>query len=91
MVDPMALLASLAAFFSDLYHSLTEPIGKIFSITNDTHRTEQLIVQGACMLVIMPLIMMIVTWKFVLSPLLKSGDINATAASGYGSYDDVGL
>ena len=91
MTDPMAMLTSLAAFFSELYHSLTEPVKKIFSMTNDTHRTERLIVQGACMLVIMPLIMLVIIWKIVLSPLLKSGDINGTAASGYGTYDDVGL
>lgn len=91
MADPMAMLTSLAAFFSELYHSLTEPFGKIFSMTNNTHRTERLIVQGACMLVIMPLIMLVIIWKIVLSPLLKSGDINGTAATGYGTYDDVGL
>ena len=87
----MAMLTSLAAFFSELYHSLTEPFGKIFSMTNDTHRTERLIVQGACMLVITPLVMLVIIWKIVLSTLMKSGDIDGIAATGYGTYDDVGL
>jgi len=74
MVNPFAPLAPLAALFSGLFKAMTEPIAKIFSTTNDTHRTERLIVQGFCMLIIMPLLIITIAWKFILSPLLMSVD-----------------
>mmetsp|Transcript_15480 Transcript_15480/g.25811 ORF Transcript_15480/g.25811 Transcript_15480/m.25811 type:complete len:93 (+) Transcript_15480:296-574(+) len=92
MVNPFAPLAPLAALFSGLFNTMTEPIAKIFSTTNDTHRTERLIVQGFCMLIIMPLLTIVIAWRFILSPLLMSGDANnSETTSDYGSYDDSGL
>lgn len=91
MTNFFAPLAPLASFFADIFHAFTEQTDKIFSTTNDTHRTERLIIQGLILLVVIPLITMALTWKFIISPYFSGGEKEQIVASGYGSYDDVGL
>ena len=74
MPNFFAPLAPLAGFFAAIFNAFAEQTEKIFSITNDTHRTERLILQGLCVLVVLPLVAMAVGWKFILSPMLTSGD-----------------
>ena len=93
MTNFFAPLAPLAAFFADIFHAFTAFCDeKIFSTTNDTHRTERLIIQGLILLVVIPLISMVIAWKFIILPMLMSGgEKEQIVPSGYGSYDDVGL
>ena len=69
-----APLAPLASFFAVIFNAITAQTDKIFSTTNDTHRTERLILQGMILLVVIPLIIMATVWKFIISPMLLSGD-----------------
>ena len=74
MTNFFAPLAPLASFFAEIFNAVTAQTDKIFSTTNDTHRTERLIIQGAILLVVIPLITMAIVWKFIISPMLLSGD-----------------
>ena len=92
MTNFFAPLAPLASFFADCFHAFTAQTDKIFSTTNDTHRTERLIIQGLILLVVIPLITMAITWKFIISPMLmRGGEKEQVVTSAYGSYGDVGL
>ena len=75
MTNFFAPLAPLTSFFADIFNAFTARTDKIFSTTNDTHRTERLIIQGLILLVVIPLITMAVVWKFIISPMLLSGDV----------------
>lgn len=74
MTNFFAPLAPLASFFADIFNAVTAKTDKIFSTTNDTHRTERLILQGLILLVVIPLITMTIAWKFIISPMLMNGD-----------------
>ena len=88
MTNIFAPLAPLASFFAEIFHAFTAQTDKIFSTTNDTHRTERLILQGLVMLVVVPLITMAIAWKFIISPMLMSDDEKEQiVATGHGSYD----
>ena len=95
MRNIFAPLAPLASFFSWLFHLFAEQADRFFSTTNDTHRTERLVIQGIIMFIVLPLISMIIMWMILLSPLMMGGaDKDATEheeAPAYGSYDDVSL